>query len=75
MEDGDRIIASMNENGEIGDGDQIMFICAKKYLKGEARLKQGTVVSTVMSNLGFHKGLEELGIKSVQTAVGGPICC
>ncbi len=46
-----------------------MFICAK-YLKGEARLKQGTVVSTVMSNLGFHKGLEELGIKSVQTAVG-----
>lgn len=66
--DGDRIIA-IDENGEIVDGDQIMFICAK-YLKGEARLKQGTVVSTVMSNLGFHKGLEELGIKSVQTAVG-----
>lgn len=66
--DGDRIIA-IDENGEIVDGDQIMFICAK-YLKGEARLKQGTVVSTVMSNLGFHKGLEELGIKSIQTAVG-----
>ncbi|GIN42236.1 MULTISPECIES: phosphoglucosamine mutase [Heyndrickxia] len=66
--DGDRIIA-IDENGEIVDGDQIMFICAK-YLKSEARLKQGTVVSTVMSNLGFHKGLEELGIKSVQTAVG-----
>lgn len=66
--DGDRIIA-IDENGEIVDGDQIMFICAK-YLKSEARLKQGTVVSTVMSNLGFHKGLEELGIKSVQTAIG-----
>lgn len=66
--DGDRIIA-IDENGEIVDGDQIMFICAK-YMKSEARLKQSTVVSTVMSNLGFHKGLEELGIKSIQTAVG-----
>lgn len=66
--DGDRIIA-IDENGEIVDGDQIMFICAK-YMKSEARLKQSTVVSTVMSNLGFHKGLEALGIKSIQTAVG-----
>jgi phosphoglucosamine mutase len=66
--DGDRMIA-IDENGEIVDGDQIMFICAK-YLKSEGRLKHLTVVSTVMSNLGFHKGLEELGIKSIQTAVG-----
>lgn len=66
--DGDRLIA-VDENGQIVDGDQIMYICAK-YLQQEGRLKQSTVVSTVMSNLGFHKGLEELGIKSVQTAVG-----
>ncbi|MBS4174784.1 phosphoglucosamine mutase [Bacillus sp. FJAT-49736] len=66
--DGDRMIA-IDENGEIVDGDQIMYICAK-YLKSEGRLKHSTVVSTVMSNLGFHKGLEELGIKSIQTAVG-----
>lgn len=66
--DGDRMIA-VDENGEIVDGDQIMYICAK-YLKSEGRLKHSTVVSTVMSNLGFHKGLEELGIKSIQTAVG-----
>ncbi|KYC88489.1 phosphoglucosamine mutase [Heyndrickxia sporothermodurans] len=66
--DGDRVIA-IDENGEVVDGDQIMFICAK-YMKSEARLKQSTVVSTVMSNLGFHKGLEALGIKSIQTAVG-----
>ena len=51
------------------DGDQIMYICAK-YLKEQGRLKHGTVVSTVMSNLGFYKGLEEHGIQSVQTAVG-----
>ncbi len=66
--DGDRIIA-VDENGQVVDGDQIMFICAK-HLKSESRLKQNTVVSTVMSNLGFHKGLEEAGILSIQTAVG-----
>ncbi|WP_409252569.1 phosphoglucosamine mutase [Bacillus sp. SCS-153A] len=66
--DGDRLIA-IDENGEIVDGDQIMFICAK-HLKSEGRLKQSTVVSTVMSNLGFHKGMESNDIKSIQTAVG-----
>lgn len=66
--DGDRLIA-VDEKGNIVDGDQIMYICAK-YLKEQGRLKHGTVVSTVMSNLGFYKGLESLGIHSVQTAVG-----
>ena len=46
-----------------------MYICGK-YLKSQGQLKQSTVVSTVMSNLGFHKGLEENGIQSIQTAVG-----
>lgn len=66
--DGDRLIA-IDENGDIVDGDQIMFICAK-YMKEQNRLKHSTVVSTVMSNLGFYKGLEELEILSAQTAVG-----
>lgn len=66
--DGDRLIA-IDEKGNIVDGDQIMYICAK-YLKEQVRLKHGTVVSTVMSNLGFYKGLESLGIHSAQTAVG-----
>ncbi|MGM0830989.1 MAG: phosphoglucosamine mutase [Bacillota bacterium] len=66
--DGDRIIA-IDEHGQIVDGDQIMYICSK-YLKSQGQLKQSTVVSTVMSNLGFHKGLEENGIQSIQTAVG-----
>lgn len=66
--DGDRLIA-VDENGNIVDGDQIMYICAK-YMKEHGRLKHGTVVSTVMSNLGFYKGLETHGVQSVQTAVG-----
>lgn len=66
--DGDRLIA-VDEYGNIVDGDQIMYICAK-YLKEIGRLKQQTVVSTVMSNLGFYKALEAQGIQSVQTAVG-----
>jgi phosphoglucosamine mutase len=66
--DGDRLIA-VDEKGNIVDGDQIMYICAK-YMKEQGRLKHGTVVSTVMSNLGFYKGLEIHGVQSVQTAVG-----
>lgn len=66
--DGDRLIA-IDENGDIVDGDQIMYICGK-YLKEQGRLKHGTVVSTVMSNLGFYKALEAHNIQSVQTVVG-----
>lgn len=66
--DGDRLIA-VDENGKIVDGDQIMFICAK-YLKREGQLKYNTVVSTVMSNLGFYKALEAEEIRYVQTPVG-----
>lgn len=66
--DGDRLIA-IDEKGQVVNGDQIMFICAK-YLKEQGRLKEDTVVSTVMSNLGFYKGLEANEMKSVQTAVG-----
>ncbi|WP_141434438.1 phosphoglucosamine mutase [Bacillus sp. 03113] len=66
--DGDRLIA-VDEKGQVVDGDQIMYICAK-YLKEHSRLKENTVVSTVMSNLGYYKGLDAQGIGSIQTAVG-----
>ncbi|KQL33185.1 phosphoglucosamine mutase [Bacillus sp. FJAT-25509] len=66
--DGDRLIA-IDENGEIVDGDQIMYICAK-YLNEKGRLKQNTIVSTVMSNLGFYKAVETNGMKSAVTGVG-----
>lgn len=66
--DGDRLIA-IDENGAIVDGDMIMYICAN-YMKSQGKLKQDTVVSTVMSNLGFYKALESQGINSSQTGVG-----
>ncbi|WHA10432.1 phosphoglucosamine mutase [Enterococcus montenegrensis] len=66
--DGDRVIA-VDELGNIVDGDKIMYICAK-YLASKKRLKQDTIVTTVMSNLGFHKAVEAIGLKDVITQVG-----
>ncbi|KGX90510.1 phosphoglucosamine mutase [Pontibacillus halophilus JSM 076056 = DSM 19796] len=66
--DGDRLIA-VDEKGNIVDGDQIMFICAK-YLNEKGRLKHNTVVSTIMSNIGFYKAVEANGMKSDKTKVG-----
>ncbi|KOS61588.1 phosphoglucosamine mutase [Lysinibacillus agricola] len=66
--DGDRLIA-VDENGKIVDGDQIMFIIGK-HLNAVGRLKKQTIVSTVMSNMGFYKAVEDNEMHSVQTAVG-----
>lgn len=66
--DCDRLIA-VDHNGEIIDGDYIMFIVGR-YLNEKGLLKQGTVVSTVMSNLGFYNAIEANGLHSVQTKVG-----
>src|SRR5699024_3183813 len=46
--DGDRCIA-VDENGEIVDGDKIMFICGK-YLSESGRLREERVVTTVVGN-------------------------
>ena len=66
--DGDRLIA-VDETGNIVDGDQIMYIIGN-HLHSEGRLNSGTIVSTIMSNLGFYKALAEKGMTSVKTAVG-----
>lgn len=66
--DGDRLIA-VDEKGQIVDGDQIMFILAES-MKRRGELKDDMVVSTVMSNLGFYKALEQYDIKSDKTKVG-----
>lgn len=66
--DGDRLIA-VDEKGNTIDGDQIMFICAK-HLNEKGLLRHNTVVSTVMSNLGFYKAVEANGMKSDKTSVG-----
>ncbi|GAB6694256.1 phosphoglucosamine mutase [Streptococcus uberis] len=66
--DSDRLIA-VDENGDIVDGDKIMFIIGK-YLSEKGLLAQNTIVTTVMSNLGFHKALDQHGINKAVTAVG-----
>lgn len=66
--DADRCLA-VDENGNIIDGDRIIFLCGK-YLKENQRLNADTVVTTVMSNIGLYKALEKEKIKSVQTDVG-----
>ena len=66
--DSDRLIA-VDENGEIVDGDKIMYIIGF-YLSSKGLLEKNTIVTTVMSNLGFHKALDAKGIQKEITAVG-----
>ncbi|USS84984.1 phosphoglucosamine mutase [Fructilactobacillus myrtifloralis] len=66
--DGDRCIA-VDEQGNLVDGDKIMYICGK-YMDDHGRLKQDTIVTTVMSNLGMYKAMEAHGMHSVKTKVG-----
>ncbi len=66
--DSDRLIA-VDENGDLVDGDRIMYIIGK-YLSDKGLLAQNTIVTTVMSNLGFHKALDREGIEKAVTAVG-----
>ena len=66
--DADRLIA-VDEDGEIVNGDVIMAIFAK-WQHDSGSLDNGTVVATVMSNLGFHNAMESLGIDVVLTPVG-----
>ncbi len=66
--DADRLLA-VDENGELIDGDKIITIIAK-HLKAKGKIKQDTVVTTVMSNMGLDKALAENELNSVKTAVG-----
>jgi len=66
--DADRCLA-VDENGELVDGDKIMYIYAK-YMKENGKLLNNTVVTTVMSNFGLYKALDEVGIHYEKTAVG-----
>lgn len=66
--DADRIIA-VDEKGNIIDGDHILAICAT-YLKQEGRLKNNTVVGTIMSNIGLKRYLDKIDVNLVQTKVG-----
>ncbi|NLU10959.1 MAG: phosphoglucosamine mutase [Tepidanaerobacter acetatoxydans] len=66
--DADRLIA-VDEKGEIIDGDHIMAICGV-HLKSRGLLKNETVVSTVMSNMGLEAALKNAGIQMVRAKVG-----
>lgn len=66
--DADRCIA-VDENGNVADGDKILYVCGKA-LKEEGKLKKDTVVTTIMSNLGLYKAFDKLGIKYEKTDVG-----
>ena len=66
--DADRLIA-VDEQGRIIDGDKLICICAK-MMKEAGSLDDDIVTATVMSNLGFHKYMENMGCSVEVTSVG-----
>ena len=66
--DADRCLM-VDEKGQVLDGDQIILLCGL-HLQEQGKLKDNMIVGTVMSNIGFHKAAEELGMKTCSTAVG-----
>ena len=66
--DADRCLA-VDDKGNIINGDHIMYVNAK-YMQERGRLGQSKVVTTIMSNMGLYKALDELGIGYEKTAVG-----
>jgi len=66
--DADRCLA-VDENGNVVNGDHIMYILAMQMKKND-KLTNNTVVTTIMSNLGLYRALEAAGIDYAQTTVG-----
>jgi len=66
--DADRLLA-VDAKGNMIDGDKIMAICGRA-MDQASNLNDHTIVSTVMSNLGFDLALETLNLKSIKTNVG-----
>jgi len=66
--DADRVMI-IDEKGNVADGDQIMGLIAQTWA-ASGKLTGGTLVSTVMSNLGLERHMESLGLNLLRTAVG-----
>ncbi len=66
--DADRVIL-IDETGKVADGDQLMALMAARWAE-EGRLKDATLVATVMSNLGLERFLAERGVRLERTGVG-----
>ncbi len=66
--DADRCIA-VDEKGNVINGDHILYIFGVD-MKNRGTLANNTVVTTIMSNMGLYKALNEAGINYTQTTVG-----
>jgi len=66
--DADRVIL-IDETGAVADGDQLMALMAARWAE-EGRLSGGTLVATVMSNLGLERFLDARGLRLERTKVG-----
>jgi phosphoglucosamine mutase len=66
--DADRVMI-LDENGQVADGDQLMALMAARWA-AQGRLRDGTLVATVMSNLGLERFLTGRGLRLERTAVG-----
>ncbi len=66
--DADRVLLC-DEKGELVDGDEIMAIAAREFIR-QGRLAQNTLVATVMSNYGLEESLEQVGGKVLRAQVG-----
>lgn len=66
--DADRLIA-VDEKGELANGDHIMILIAK-HMKDKGKLKKDTVVSTIMSNMGFEIACRQEQCNIIRTKVG-----
>ncbi len=66
--DADRVLLC-DEKGELVDGDEIMAIAAREFIRQE-RLSQNTLVATIMSNYGLDEALAQVGGKVLRTQVG-----
>ena len=66
--DADRVMI-LDENGRVADGDQLMALMAARWA-AQGRLNGGTLVATVMSNLGLEQFLTGRGLRLQRTAVG-----
>ena len=66
--DADRCLC-VDEKGNVVDGDAILYIYGR-YMKERGKLTNNTIVTTIMSNFGLYKALDELGIEYAKTPVG-----
>ena len=66
--DADRCLA-VDENGRLVDGDGILYLYGR-FMKERGNLTDNTIVTTIMSNFGLYKALDEIGIQYKQTDVG-----